>query len=128
MRGGKLKKRFPLARKVAYAAAPAADLPEARISMLWAKSRQGKDQPGQPARIELLITDGDNFTGTQIMSSNYALAPVTDGTQELDVYGARVRLKGITADGALQFSLRASPAEQPIGFVFRGYRLVIIGY
>lgn len=62
------------------------------------------------------------------MSSNSALAPVTDGTQELDFYGARVRLKSITADGALQFSLRASPAEQPIGFVFRGYRLVIIGY
>ena len=78
--------------------------------------------------ISLYKADAANFTGTQIMSSNYALAPVTDGSQELDFYGARVRLKGITADGALQFSLKASPDEQPIGFVFRGYRLVIIGY
>lgn len=128
VRGGKLKKRFPLAPKVAYTAASAGSLPEARISLLWANSPSNKARPGLPPLAELLITDGDNFTGTQIMSSIYALVQVTDGSQELDFYGARIRLKGFTADGALQFSLTASPEPRPIGLVFRGYRLVLIGY
>jgi hypothetical protein len=128
VRGGKFKKRFALAQKVAYVVAPTSDLPEARISLQWANSPSNKARPGQPPLIELLITDGDNFTGTQIMSSIYALVPVTGGSQELDFYGARIRLKAVTADGALQFSLIASPETRPIGLVFRGYRLVLIGY
>lgn len=128
VRGGKFKKRFPLAQKIAYSAAPAGELPEARIGLLWANSPSNKARPGQPPLIELLVTDGDNFTGTQIMSSIYALVPVTDGSQELDFYGAAIRLKGIAADGALQFSLTTSPDPRPIGLVFRGYRLVLIGY
>lgn len=128
VRGGKLKKRYPLAQKVAYAAAPAGNLAEARIGLLWADSPSNKARPGQPPLVELLITDGDNFTGTQIMSSSYALVPVSSGLQTLDFYGARITLKAIAADGALQFDLSASPEPRPIGLVFRGYRLVLIGY
>ena len=62
------------------------------------------------------------------MSSNYALAPVTAGWQELDFYGARIRFKGVAVEGALEFSLTPSADPQPIGLMFRGYRLVIIGY
>ena len=128
VRGGKFEKRFPLAQKIAYAPAAGNDLPEARISLEWASSPLNKNLPGQPPLVELLITDGSNFTGTQIMSSAFARVPVTDGAQELDFYGARIRMKAITADGALQFSLTANPERQPIGLVFRGYRLVFIGY
>ena len=128
VRGGKFEKRFPLAQKIAYAPAAGSDLPEARISLEWASSPLNKNLPGQPPLVELLITDGSNFTGTQIMSSAFARVPVTDGAQELDFYGARIRMKAITADGALQFSLTANPERQPIGLVFRGYRLVFIGY
>jgi len=128
LRGGKLKKRFPLAQKLAYAPALNADLPEARISLRWANESPGALRPGQSPRVELLATDGDNFTGTQIMSSIYALVPMTDGSQVLNFYGSRIKLTGFAADGALRFNLVASPDPQPMGLVFRGYQLFIIGY
>lgn len=128
VRGGKFKKRFSLKQKIDYTAAPPIEMPEARISVLWANSPMNKARPGQPPLVELLATDGDNFTGTQIMSSDYALVPVTDGSQELDFYGAGIRLKGFAPDGALQFSLVASGDFRPMGLVFRGYRLIMIGY
>lgn len=128
VRGGKLKKTFTLAQKLAYAPAPDAALPEARINLLWSSRAPRKDDTGAPRTVELVVTDGSNFTGTQIMSSQYAAVPVTDGTSMLAFYGAKIRLTGFTAEGSLRFSLEAGAAPQPVDLVFRGYRLIIVGY
>jgi hypothetical protein len=128
VRGGKLKKTFKLAQKLAYAPASDTALPEARINLLWSSQAPRKDNPGAPRVVELVVTDGSNFTGTEVMSSQYASVPVTDGAPTLAFYGAKIRLSGFTADGDLRFSLEADAAPQPMDLVFRGYRLIIIGY
>lgn len=128
VRGGKLKKTFVLAQKLAYTPAPAAALPEARIKLLWSRLAVRKDNPRAPQMVELVVTDGTNFTGTQIMSRQYAIVPVTDGAQTLLFYGASIRLSGFTTEGDLRFSLQPGAAPQPVDLVFRGERLIIIGY
>lgn len=128
VRGGKLKKTFPLKQKLAYNPAPDAALPEARINLLWSSRALAKDDPGGARIVELVVTDGSNFTGTEIMSSKFAQVLVTSTAPELAFYGAKIRLSGFTAEGDLRFKLEAGAAPQPIALVFRGYRLIMIGY
>lgn len=128
VRGGKVKKTFPLRQTLAYRPAPDAPLPEARINLLWASTSPQKDDPAARRVVDLIVTDGSNFTGTEIMSGSYASVPIAEDAPELQFYGASIRLHGLTAEGDLRFSLNPGRTPQPMPLVFRGYRLIIVSY
>jgi len=101
-------------------------LPQATVRLLWnAKSKKQVDGT-KSTQIELIVTDGANFTGTEILSDQVAQIAYAGKPVELPFYGLTIGIAGLTADGQLNYSVSPIASDTTIGFVFRGYVLRIM--
>ena len=128
VRGGYEKAVIPLTYAVGYEAAPDAELPTGRVGVFWESPRKRKDPPNNPALLRFTLTDGSNFTGTQIFSSKMLVMGYPGAPKTVDFYGAKVTVYGFGPKGEIRYSVKAAEEPAEVGFVFRGYIVNIIAY
>lgn len=103
VRGGKLKATIPLGQPLAYRAVTGAALPSAEVRLLW-EARDRKDAAGiARTQIDLVVTDGSNFTGTEILSQQYVRATLGPQPVEIPFYGLKLTLRGMTTGRGLVY-------------------------
>lgn len=128
VRGGKLKATIPLGVPLAYRAVTGAAMPSAEVRLLW-EAHDRKDSAGTVrTQVDLVVTDGSNFTGTEILSQQYVRATLAPQPIEIPFYGLKLTLRGLTAQRSLVYTAERTAEAVPIDFVFRGYVTRIIGY
>lgn len=126
VRGGRLASTIPLAKSLAYRPSTSAVMPQARVRLLWNAGKPKAADGTKPTRIEMVVTDGANFTGTEILSEQFAVIAYAGKPIEMQFYGLRIGIAGLTADGQLSYSAVSLGPETTIGFVFRGSVMRII--
>lgn len=129
VRGGRFKRAEPLPHALAYEPIDPEDRPHAQVELLWEIPRS-QSGAGQSRAVDLFVSDGPNFTGTEILGGHFARIRLNIqpevfeifGTlpSEIDFYGVRVGIIDITAEGDLRYTLQPVAQDVPIGFVFRG--------
>lgn len=128
VRGGVFKKIHPLAIPITYKSAPTEDLPAANLKLSWKSDFKKKIGTQEPIVIEITLTDGKNFTGTEIFSNIYYTVSYTGRPVSVDMYGLQLTVLGFDEEGNLKYALEQVRKEMPVGLVFRGYTFHIIAY
>ena len=128
VRGGNFKKEFPLAQGIAYSDNADGEMPTGRVSLFWESPRKRKDPSDAPALVQFMLTDGINFTGTEILSRDILVMRYTGGPTTADFLGNTITVHGFGEKGEIRYSVTAAKDPATIGFVFRGYVVNIIGY
>jgi len=98
------------------------------MNLLWNSNRKRKDPLDGPTVIEILASDGPNFTGTEIFADRVAQLTYRGTPIEFDFYGSHVTVSGFTAEGELRYEVKPTGEATPMNLVFRGYVIHIIGY
>ena len=116
----------PLAARVAYSPADAAQGPYAEARLSWSAREIPKADDGAIA-LTLQLDASDDDSGTRVLSERLQ-ARLPGGRGEVTLAGITVRVLGLGADGALTYELVPPPAGQGADFYWVGQRIVIIGY
>ena len=128
VRGGRFNRRQPLQAKVDYAMDEAGDVPSANVRLSWNSDFGKRNGSGQPVMLEVTLTDGSNFTGTEIFADHLFRIPFEGSPVSVDMYGVRLTVLGFDERGGLRYRLAQIDERAPVGLVFRGYTLRIITY
>lgn len=128
VRGGKLKSEIALIQGLAYETATPDTMPTGRVSLFWESERNRKDPSSDPALVSFLLTDGKNFTGTEILSRDLLIMRYSGEATTAEFHGNAITVHGFGPKGEIRYSVKPSEEPTSIGFVFRGYIINIIGY
>lgn len=126
VRGGYFKREAALPAPLAYERVDGAERPEGRVHLVWELISANRDDSAAPVLIDLLMTDGPNFTGTEILSETLLRVPFRGEPVTVEFNGAEIDLLGLTEDNQLRYRIRPKDQPAPVKFVFRGYVMNII--
>lgn len=128
VRGGHLKREQALTAPVPYSAITSGDFPTAKMNLLWESNQSKIAGSGQPVTIDITLTDGNNFTGTEVFAEYYARVRHSGTPVELEIYGTKIRIKNVDSEGSLSYEMTPIAKSAPVGFVFRGHIFRIVFY
>lgn len=121
VRGGKFKGSVKLAAPLPYDPITDGDLPAAKLKLLWSSSADKRAIRTDAKRLEFILTDGNNFTGTEILASQYYASVWMGAPRTIEIYGVRVNLLGFDDKNGLRYRISPVRDKEPVSFGFRGY-------
>jgi hypothetical protein len=120
-RGGAFVGSIRLTTPLPYDTVTGDDFPSAKMKLWWNSITDNKEPENNSVKLKFSLSEGSNFTGTEILSAEYYSTKNLKIPSEFDIYGIRIRVVGFDDKNGLIYNLSQMQNSEPVAFGFRGY-------